>query len=140
MYSKIINGISSLDKEVMKKSSKRIDSLIKPIGSLGKLEDIAIQLFYTVYVFGDDCIDLRYKNADEFMTFFLDGYTNESSLDKNIVEKTENFLILREIILHIAIYKKWDLNNLNPWQKDYYLQSKKRLENSKPLVDLDKVI
>jgi len=44
MYNKIINGISSLDKEVMKKSSKRIDSLIKPIGSLGKLEDIAIQL------------------------------------------------------------------------------------------------
>src|SRR6056297_1864556 len=104
------------------------------------IEDIAIQLFYTVYVFGDDCIDLRYKNADEFMTFFLDGYTNESSLDKNIVEKTVNFLILREIILHIAIYKKWDLNNLNPWQKGYYLQSKKRLENSKPLVDLDKVI
>lgn len=39
-----INKIRDLDKDIMKKSKERMDSLIKPIGSLGVLEDIAIQI------------------------------------------------------------------------------------------------
>jgi len=44
MYSKIIAEIKGLDKEVMELTSKRLDSLIKPIGSLGRLEELAIQI------------------------------------------------------------------------------------------------
>jgi nicotinate-nucleotide--dimethylbenzimidazole phosphoribosyltransferase len=43
-YSEVISGIKALDQEAMEKASKRLDSLIKPIGSLGKLEEIAIKL------------------------------------------------------------------------------------------------
>lgn len=40
----VLNGIDSLDNEIMEKAKSRIDALIKPVGSLGKLEDIAIKL------------------------------------------------------------------------------------------------
>jgi len=39
-----IEGIKGLDETVMQKARKRMDSLAKPFGSLGKLEDIAVQL------------------------------------------------------------------------------------------------
>ena len=40
----IIDNISYADKEIQRKAKKRIDSLAKPLGSLGKLEDIAIKV------------------------------------------------------------------------------------------------
>lgn len=40
----IINGITELDKNAIEKSKKRVDFLAKPLGSLGRLEDIAIKL------------------------------------------------------------------------------------------------
>lgn len=39
-----INEIATLDKVTMKKAKERMDSLVKPIGSLGILEDIAIHI------------------------------------------------------------------------------------------------
>lgn len=39
-----IKKIEPLNKEAMKKSKERVDSLVKPIGSLGKLEEIVIKL------------------------------------------------------------------------------------------------
>ena len=42
-FEKIVNGITGADKEVMKEAKLRVDSLAKPLGSLGKLESIAIK-------------------------------------------------------------------------------------------------
>ncbi|HWI48222.1 MAG TPA: nicotinate-nucleotide--dimethylbenzimidazole phosphoribosyltransferase, partial [Rummeliibacillus sp.] len=39
-----IEKIERLDQDMMAKARQRVDSLIKPPKSLGKLEDIAIQL------------------------------------------------------------------------------------------------
>lgn len=44
IFNKIINGIEGLDKKAAKEAVVRLDSLAKPIGSLGRLEDIAVQL------------------------------------------------------------------------------------------------
>ncbi len=44
IYEKVIKGIKPLNKEIMETASARLDKLIKPIGSLGMLEKIAIQL------------------------------------------------------------------------------------------------
>lgn len=41
---KIINDITGLNNEVMAEAKVRVDSLAKPLGSLGKLEDIAVKL------------------------------------------------------------------------------------------------
>lgn len=41
---KTVRSIGGLDGEAMEKARRRVDSLIKPPGSLGRLEDLAIQL------------------------------------------------------------------------------------------------
>lgn len=41
---KILSSIEEIDKNSMKKVKERLDSLIKPLDSLGKLEDVCIQL------------------------------------------------------------------------------------------------
>ena len=43
-FKKVINDITGLNNEVMEEAKVRVDSLAKPLGSLGKLEDIAIKL------------------------------------------------------------------------------------------------
>ncbi|MCX7746397.1 MAG: nicotinate-nucleotide--dimethylbenzimidazole phosphoribosyltransferase [Clostridia bacterium] len=44
LYEQTLKGIKSLDEAAMHEASQRLDSLIKPIGSLGRLEEIAIRL------------------------------------------------------------------------------------------------
>lgn len=44
LLEKTIAMIEDLDREIMKKARNRVDNLIKPPNSLGKLEDIAVQL------------------------------------------------------------------------------------------------
>ena len=99
------------------------------------VEDIAIQLFYTVYPFGDDSITERQEMADKFMSYFMSGYYSENNLDDYWIKKIPEFLKLRELIFHVAIYKKWDLNNLSQWQRDYYKQSANRIKNGISLVE-----
>lgn len=44
LLEKTIESIGQLDREAMKKARWRVDSLIKPPGSLGRLEELAVQL------------------------------------------------------------------------------------------------
>lgn len=44
MLKEVIEGIKPLDRWAMKEARERIDNLTKPVGSLGKLEEIAVRL------------------------------------------------------------------------------------------------
>ena len=44
MINNIVNEIKPLNGEMMKKTREKVDSLAKPLGSLGKLEDIVVKL------------------------------------------------------------------------------------------------
>lgn len=44
LLEKTLNDIGPLDREAMKAARRRVDSLIKPPGSLGKLEELAVRL------------------------------------------------------------------------------------------------
>lgn len=44
LYEKIKAGIKPAYEDCMKKAAERLDKLIKPIGSLGKLEDLAVKI------------------------------------------------------------------------------------------------
>lgn len=44
MLDEVLRGIKDLDSDMIVKAKERVDSLAKPLGSLGKLEDIAIRL------------------------------------------------------------------------------------------------
>lgn len=99
------------------------------------IEDIAIQLFYTVYVFNDDTKEERDLIATKFMQNFLEGYNKELEIDIEMLKFIPQFLVLREMIVHVGIYKKWDLSNLSDWADDYYRQSSIRIKNRSPIVE-----
>lgn len=101
------------------------------------IEDIAIQLFYTVYVMCDDSIEERNNKAKEFMQHFLKGYELEKSIDIEMLKLIPQFLMLREMIVHVGIYKMWDLDNLSGWASDYYRDSSKRILERTPIVNFD---
>ena len=44
MLNEVLKGIQGLDNDMIVKAKNRVDSLAKPLGSLGKLEDISIRL------------------------------------------------------------------------------------------------
>jgi Ser/Thr protein kinase RdoA (MazF antagonist) len=99
------------------------------------VEDIAIQLFYIVYVFLDDSRDERQAQAYRFMKNFMKGYCQENFIDEYWLEQIPLFMQLREIIVHIGIYRSFDLDNLNQWMQGYFMQSRSRIEQGIPIVD-----
>lgn len=101
------------------------------------VEDIAIQLFYTVYVYGDDCMEERNSKAMEFMQNFLKGYKSEADIDVEMLKQIPRFLLLREMIVHVGIYKKWDLESLSGWYEDYFRYSSERIRKRIPIVEYD---
>ena len=101
------------------------------------VEDIAIQLFYTVYVFCDDSIEERQKKATEFMQHFLKGYELEHDVEVEMLKLIPKFLILREMIVHVGMYKMWDLSTLTGWAQYYYRDSSKRIRDLTPIVEFD---
>ena len=44
LFTQTIESIGELNQEVMKQTRHRIDHLVKPLGSLGRMEDLAVQL------------------------------------------------------------------------------------------------
>lgn len=101
------------------------------------IEDIAIQLFYTVYVMCDDSIEERKEKAIEFMQNFLRGYKTEQDVDIEMIKLIPKFLMLREMIVHVGIYRRWDFSKLSGWSEDYFRDSSKRIIDRKPIVTYD---
>ncbi|NGM83831.1 phosphotransferase [Paenibacillus sp. 7124] len=102
------------------------------------VDDIVTQLYYLVYVYGgDDGRELRESQATRFMEHFMRGYTLENVIDDYWIKKIPWFLLLREIIVYIGMYKNHpDLSKLNQWGKDYIAEAKIRIENGIPIVDI----
>lgn len=101
------------------------------------VEDIAIPLYYFVYVYGgDDGKTKREAQARLFMEHFLKGYKEENDFDDNWLKQIPLFLQLREIIVYIGSYRSWDLSNLNQWSMDWLKESKIRIENNEPVVNI----
>lgn len=99
------------------------------------VEDIAIQLYYTIYVMLDDGQQEREEMSDLFMKAFMTGYLKENHLETKWIKQIPIFLRLREIIVHIGLYHSWDLANLNQWRKDYFEQSSTRIRRNIPIVE-----
>ena len=101
------------------------------------VEDIAIQLFYTIYVFNDDSIETRTSKANEFMQHFLKGYRSVCHIGAKTLEIIPDYLILREMIVHVGLHRRWDFSSLNSWQADYYRDSSNRIKNREPILEYD---
>lgn len=99
------------------------------------VEDIAIQLFYLVYVYGDDSIDERHLQCQRFMEHFLKGYSKENTISDYELTLIPLFLRLREIIVYTGMYRSFDMSDINDWTKDYLAQSKVRIENGISIIE-----
>lgn len=98
------------------------------------IEDIAIQLFYMVYVNLNDSIDERNCQAQRFMQYFLKGYKKHFSIDEESLKYISLFLRLRELIVYIGIHRSFDLLNLDSWTAGYINESRSRIEKGLPIV------
>lgn len=99
------------------------------------VEDIAIALYYTVFVYGDDDVKERDAMGKTFMKHFLKGYRQYRSMPQEALRHLELYLKVRELIVHVGIYRRWDFSALNPWQKDYLRYSEKRIEQGLSIIN-----
>lgn len=101
------------------------------------VEDIAIPLYYLVYVYGgEDGRELRRSQAGRFMKHFLIGYRQHNEMEEERLKQIPLFLQLREIIVYTGMHRSSDLTELNQWAKDYLAESKLRIETGTPIVDI----
>lgn len=96
--------------------------------------DIAIALFYAVPHHCESKEDL--DAARRFYESFMEGYSEENTLDHKWLKEIPYFLKLREMDLYVVINRSFDLNNLDPWCESYMRNRKYKIENDIPYVDL----
>jgi len=99
-------------------------------------EDIAIQLYYFLYVFGEDSKSERKVQFEIFIEHFIRGYTKDGrQLPNGWKEQLPLFLRLREFIVLVGMYRSWDLRQPDDWTRDFLLDSHMRIINGLSLID-----
>ena len=99
------------------------------------VEDIAVQLYYMVYVFGDDVLKERKKQCDFFMEHFMRGYRDETALSDEWLKRLPLFLRLREVIVYAGMHRSYDMTKLDDWTRDYLTYSRSRIEQGLSIVE-----
>lgn len=89
----MIDGIGSLDTSAMERATKRQDSLIKPIGSLGRMEELSVRL---AGITGDYSADLR-KKAILIMCADNGVYDEAVSLAPQVVTQMQSLNFKKNI-------------------------------------------
>jgi amicoumacin kinase len=99
-------------------------------------EDIAIQLYYLLYVFGEDSKYERKVQYELFIEHFERGYTEDGrQLPTGWKEHMSLFLRIREIIVFIGMYRSWDLSQPDDWTRDFLQDSRMRIIKGISLID-----
>lgn len=99
-------------------------------------EDIAIQLYYLLYVFGEDSRAERKTQYELFMKHFERGYTDGGrQLPRHLKDQLGIFLRLRDIIVLVGMHRSWDLSQPDDWTRDFLQDSWARITNGKSLID-----
>jgi Ser/Thr protein kinase RdoA (MazF antagonist) len=100
------------------------------------VEDIAVQLYYILYVFGEDSKSERKAQYDLFIEHFERGYTEDGRrLPEGWKEQLPLFLRLREIIVFVGMNRSWDLRQPDEWTRDFLRDSRTRMTNGLSLID-----
>lgn len=100
-------------------------------------EDIAIPLYYLVYVYGgEDGRVNRESQVERFLEHFLKGYTEEFTFREEWLQSLPLFLMMREMIVYTGMYRSSDLTKPNEWRRDFLAESRVRIENGVPIVNV----
>lgn len=100
------------------------------------VEDIAIQLYYLLYVFGEESKSERKVQYELFIRHFELGYTaNGRRMPDGWMDQLKLFLRLREIIVIVGMYRSWDVSRPDDWTRDFLRDSIMRITNGISLID-----
>jgi amicoumacin kinase len=100
------------------------------------VEDIAIQLYYLLYVFGEDSKAERKLQYELFMKHFERGYTEDGrQMPDGWKDQLKLFLRLREIIVVVGMHRSWDLSQADGWTRDFLSDSRMRILKGISLID-----
>jgi Ser/Thr protein kinase RdoA (MazF antagonist) len=83
-------------------------------------QDIAVSFYHAVW----QGLSVRPEHVSfprEFMKHFIEGYSKEHRMNKEILRQIPLFLKLREVFLFTLFHKVWDVKDLEDWQ-GYTLQ------------------
>ena len=95
--------------------------------------DIAIVLLHATAARED-----RESFTAGFMPPFLTGYSRENRLDARWLDQLPHFLKLREIDLYAVIHRSFDVENLDDWWCERFMNGRKeRIERDRPVIDFD---
>jgi amicoumacin kinase len=98
-------------------------------------QDIAASYYHAVWQ--NRSFNPDYKTFPiEFIQCFLEGYSQENELNKEIVEQIPLFLKLREFFLLNLFNRKWNTQNLLEWQSYTLKDLQLRIENEIPYTDV----
>lgn len=100
------------------------------------VEDIAIQLYYLLYVFGEDSKSERKVQYELFIKHFELGYTEGGrQMPDGWKEQLKLFLRLREIIVVVGMHRSWDFSQPDDWTRDFLQDSRMRIMKGISLID-----
>lgn len=98
------------------------------------VQEIAVELYDAVSLFGDDAFKDRETMANGFMQHFLKGYLSERDLSATHLKEISLYLRLEEWRAHANLYHTWNLDDMDQSQCDYFEQTKARIIHSIPIV------
>jgi Ser/Thr protein kinase RdoA (MazF antagonist) len=97
--------------------------------------DVAYPLFYATPL-PSDGEEQRNRAAQRFYDHFMEGYSQENTLDPSWLQRIPLFLRLREILVLSGAFRSLDLNNLHPWSKEMLVTTTRNIEYDQPFLDI----
>jgi Ser/Thr protein kinase RdoA (MazF antagonist) len=97
--------------------------------------DVAYPLFYATPL-PSDGEEQRNRAAQSFYDHFMEGYSQENTLDPSWLQRIPLFLRLREILVLAGAFRSLDLNHLHPWSKEMMDTTTRNIENDQPFLDI----
>ncbi|MCM3575305.1 phosphotransferase [Mesobacillus subterraneus] len=94
-------------------------------------QDIAV-FFYHAYWQQDSFNGMLDQFGHEFMHHFFAGYQEENTLHETTIKQIPTFLKLREVFLYRLFREKWDLTQLEEWQKYTLDDLERKITNQLP--------
>jgi Ser/Thr protein kinase RdoA (MazF antagonist) len=99
------------------------------------VNDIAIAIHS---VLPDYAYETRFSQiAERFLVQFMDGYSQESQLEKVWLTYLPDFLRLYDLLNYGIFYQNWDMDHLSPARKTTLKRVRHRIENEICIVSSD---
>lgn len=99
-------------------------------------QDIAASFYHAVW----QGLSVRPEHVSfpqEFMKYFIEGYSKEHCMNKEILKQIPLFLKLREVFLFGLFHEVWALDKLEEWQAYTLKDLRYRIEQGVPYTDVD---